>query len=72
VGGKGSPLVTVRSFPVLPPRGPIIAYWPDRGAELPGFRFLDIAVSCVTEMHDRIFTVRSIADSISLYNVLFL
>ena len=35
-GGNGSPRVTVRSFPVSPPRGPTMGYWPLSGAFWPG------------------------------------
>jgi hypothetical protein len=43
VGGKGSPSVTVRSSPVLPPHGPTRSYWPDFGAGSPGLSGLAIA-----------------------------
>ena len=37
MGGSGSPRVTVLSGP-LPPRGPVISYWPDLGAICPGLK----------------------------------
>ena len=42
-GGRGSPRVTVHSSPVRPPRGPMISYWPDRGAFAPGLPVVLIA-----------------------------
>jgi hypothetical protein len=44
VGGRGSPLPTVRSIPVLPPRGPTISYWPELGALSPGLNVLRFAI----------------------------
>jgi hypothetical protein len=43
-GGKTSPRTTVRSLPVLPPRGPISSYSPETGASSPGLnnRFIRI------------------------------
>lgn len=38
VGGKGFPCTTVRSSPVLPPRGPTIPTWDDTGAGWPGLK----------------------------------
>jgi len=46
VGGIGSRTTTVRSCPVLPPRGPVISYNPEFGAGVPGLKgFFGIAYS---------------------------
>ena len=44
VGGRGSPLTTVRSGPA-PPRGPSILYCPDLGAGIPGFKGANVTHS---------------------------
>ncbi len=47
VGGRGSPRVTVLSGP-LPPRGPVISYWPDLGAIWPGLKVGVFAIVLVS------------------------
>ena len=74
-GGSGSPLTTVLSVPERPPRGPTIAYWPDRGAFSPGLycllmSFASLAVREVVEIvpgrfvrvGPKIFAVRALYD----------
>ena len=74
-GGSGSPLTTVLSVPEWPPRGPTIAYWPDRGAFSPGLycllmSFASLAVREVVEIvpgrfvrvGPQIFAVRALYD----------
>ena len=45
MGGRGSPFVTVLSFPVEPPRGPSVSYWPERFAVWPGLSFFDFDIA---------------------------
>jgi hypothetical protein len=68
----GSFFVTVLSAPVCPPRFPIISYWPDLGAEAPGFSDLVIFVSPYVLNARDACSRNVLLDSVILDNVLFL